>query len=281
MLNCKKLCFIILVAIFFISNVSMSYASSVNQEATGILTTFTASQVKVGTLSCPITASTEYEDSNSLPISRTRFAVGDQVRLRCRDGEAKNLKLLGGSSSSSSSNSSSNSSSSSSSNSSSSSRSSSNSSSSSSSADVKDRNLKDSLNVVDGISSSVTSVIRFQSSNRGKEQKLTASVKIPVPNSIPLTATIEDANNLELFLTLFRRGTAYAQCILKYSKSLTTSAEHKLDVRKENSKVRSRKGFCDMNLSRDGIQKGVPSVRKGDTTTLEEISSGVFMEGVL
>lgn len=262
---------------------SVVMASNDDTEVTGALAAFNSASVRVGALTCAVNAGTEFEDSNSNHISRSRFSVGDRVRLRCRDGVARNLKLLNGSgSSSSSSSNSSDSSSSDSSSSSSSSRSSS--SSSSSGSGSADRNLRDSLTALDGVTTSAVATVRYQSSDNGREKKLIASVKVPAPSTTPPAQDLSEAAALNLTLTLFRRGTAYAQCTLEYDRDTQVSgvpaAEFKLDVRKV-ARLRNRKGYCDVNLTRDGVQNGLPNSRKRDTVTIEEETAGVFLEGTL
>jgi hypothetical protein len=84
-------------------------------------------------------------------------------------------------------------------------------------------------------------------------------------------------------ITLFRSGVAFATCFLKFdgvkTKSGNSTAEYKLEIKRSEGRLRSKKGLCDIDLSTTEIQRGLPAILKGDTVVLEEAAAGVFMDG--
>lgn len=284
--NKKRL--LAIVACLFVAS-GTAQAKDTDQQSTGPITSLTSTSITVQSLQCALTTSTEYEDGQSNKISRSRLEVGTPVRLRCRDGKARNVSLLSGSGSSSSS--SSNSSESSESSSSSSSAGSSSSSASGSpgnggnNGSSKDRNIRSSFSPLAGVSTSLNGKVRFQSSERGKEQKLTGSLELPVPSTFPAASTLVEARVLLFSVTFFRTGTAFARCVFESddsdNKESATSAEFALDVRKNKAKVRSKKGSCDLDMSDQATKIGVPVLKKGDSVIVEEAVAGVLLEATL
>lgn len=91
------------------------------------------------------------------------------------------------------------------------------------------------------------------------------------------------AATLPLTFTLFRSGVAYATCTLKFdgikTKSASSTAEYKLEIKRSEGKIRYKKGSCDVDLTTIEIQRGLPAILRGDTVVLEETVAGVFMDG--
>lgn len=278
---------IIVIGVSMLVGAEVTLAKDSDQEVSGVLSAFSSSLAKVGELACTLTSGTEYEDSFGNSISPSRFSPGDQVRLRCRSGNAKNLKLLDESSSSSSSSSSDSSSSSassdassssSSSSSSRSSRSSSSSSSSSQSLQSGDQRLSASLKALQGISSNMRGKIRYSRSRISKTRRLNISFSLALPSSLPGLADSADAAALNLSVTLFRKGLAYANCGLSLASLTGSNAKFNLALRKIGSKLKQRSGSCDLDLSEEQIQTGFPVIRRKDLLILEDRDLGAFME---
>jgi len=132
---------------------------------------------------------------------------------------------------------------------------------------------------------------RAQPSVKGEIEKFEVELQIPFPNS--LFASQVDALAAELELTLSRKGVAYAKCILdpeeeddddsSFARSARSrgddddddnvapanpSVEFKLELKKKIRRSRVRleesRGVCDLDLTVDGIQSGIPKVVRGD-----------------
>lgn len=106
---------------------------------------------------------------------------------------------------------------------------------------------------------------------------------MPIPSIQPAAPTNDAAAALPLTITLFRSGVAYATCTLKFdgveTKSAGSTAEYKLEIKRSEGKIRYKKGSCDTDLTTTEIQRGLPAVLRGDTVVLEEVATGVFMDG--
>lgn len=251
----------------------MANASDEDIEVRGTLNALSSSSATVGTTTCIVNSSTDFEDTNSNPISRSDFTVGDNVKMKCRNGIAKELELKNESSSSSSS-----------SNSSSSSSKSSSSKSSDNSDSGSEKSFKSKLT---GETTTATGKAEYQSSREDGsiERSLKVTAKIPAPSDVPAAATLEDASALNLVVNLVRGSTNYARCTMDFDRissiKNTPAAEYRVDLKRVKRKIRDKGGECDINLELDGVQSGVPAMRKRDTITIEEGSAGVFLSGQL
>ncbi|BBL74090.1 hypothetical protein [Methylomagnum ishizawai] len=114
-----------------------------------------------------------------------------------------------------------------------------------------------------------------------------AELRIPLPAdalAIPDRATAETAT---LSLTLSRAdGTAYAECDFDLTKtkrnkrSGLVNAEYKIQIGLRRGVLQERFGLCDIDLSTEGAQQGVPAVQAGDSATVTTDTNGAaFLQG--
>ncbi|MBN8550245.1 MAG: hypothetical protein J0M12_13080 [Deltaproteobacteria bacterium] len=244
-----------------------AFARDGDQISRGTISAITANRVTVGSLSCPTNGGTEYEDLQGNPIPRSRFNVGDVVKLVCRGSSAHSLEMENDNGGGSNSN---------------------GGGGNGGSTDVK---LKDRFAPPDGVTTGAVGKVDYRNkpNGAGRDDRLTITVKVPVPSEVPAAATFAEARALDLSAVLSRDGTPYARCTLGYDHRTAVrsvvAAEHKIDLRYEmkNSKLKlkSSKGRCDTNLALDGVQSGFPSVEAGDTIVIEDSLAGDILEGTL
>ncbi|MBL7662110.1 hypothetical protein JNK13_05085 [bacterium] len=240
----------------------------------GTLAAITENSVTVADLTCPTNRSTEYEDLNGNTIPRSSFNPGDLVKLKCRSGVAHSLEMeddIGGGSGSGSGN-------------------------GGSSGNNKKRSkmkkplrLSASLSAFEGVPTSARGEAKLRLKNNGskRDDRFTIEVKVPVPSAVPAANTIGEASALAFTAVISRSGAPYAQCFLRYDHETTLNgviaAEHKVDVRddgkRSRSRTRNKKGSCDVDLNQSGVQRGLPFVKRGDEVVIEDSLSGSILKG--
>ncbi len=127
---------------------------------------------------------------------------------------------------------------------------------------------------------------RYESETEGRksERKLTIQVKrkYAADETVPATAPAVNAS-------LIRNSVEYADCTLKFDRYVTkygkTYAEYKLDLREKVRRglttLRSKKGSCDLNLSLEDSQNGLPDIASGDQVLVFETDSENVVSQIL
>lgn len=250
----------------------------------GPIAQLSPSSVTVGGLTCPITGGTEFENQAGARISLSDFAIGDYVKLVCRDGEAHSLELEdagsggGGSDDSGSGDD----------NSSGSGGSDDNGGDDSSRGGSDDNTrLGSRLLPMSGSGSSAVGKVNYRNKVNGsnRDDRFKITVKIPVPSEVPSVANFDEGANLNLRALLQRNGVPYAECALEYDhRSLikgVPAVEYKAEVRfklkKSRYRARFAKGMCDTDLATDGVQRGFPVVQSGDEVIVSDSAAGAFL----
>lgn len=273
----------------------------------GAIQAIDATSVTVNGKSCTISASTKFEGSNDTLLTLADFKVGDSVHLQCRDGIARELEQEQESSNPQPSASPSPSASASpsatpspkhrdddrddDSNQRDDNRGKGRSDGKSSPDDTGTREVKARLSAAPNVSTQARGRVEYKSegNSRKLERRFRAWVSLPLPSSIPAAADINASAALSLGLTLSRAGTAYAHCQLAFDApeaqenddSPAARAQYRLDVRVRGNKLPSSRGSCDLDLTTEGVQSGVPSIQKGDSVAIDETNAGVFLVGSL
>ena len=299
------------------STVLPALAKDGDTSVRGSLRSLTSSIVTVARVSCTITRATKFQDSNQVLVSASAFTVGDMVKLQCRDGLARELEMENEISSVPSTPTPTATATPEASPSPSASATPSTRETPSATATPKPRTEDDDskedvssrqgdgsvnkplivsfgefqarLKAVSGVVTRGKGKVEYKAEGKGKKakQRLTASVKFPLPSNTPLAKTLAEARLLNISATLSKKGVAYAHCTLAFDASSDDSArddsalfaEFKLDLRSQNAKTSAKKGTCDTDLSTEGIQSGIPAITRGDTLTIEEDTSGVILNG--
>ena len=204
-------------------------AKSGDDISRGQISAITASGVTVGSLSCPTNGGTEYEDISGNSIPRSRFSVGDVVKLVCRNGSAHSLEMEHDNGGGSSSN-------------------------NNGGGGGSDTKLKGRLSAIDGVATSAVGKVEYRNKPNaaGRDDRFKITVKIPVPSSVPVAGNYIEARSLDLTAKLSRDGTAYAECTLGYDHRTlvkgVVAAEHKIELRYEqkgsNLWLKHSKGRC-------------------------------------
>lgn len=108
--------------------------------------------------------------------------------------------------------------------------------------------------------------------NKGLAQ-FKAGLKLNLPSTatgIVDRATAEDA---VITATLSNAGVAYAECTFGFDRVKRNAAQYAIALKEVSRKggisVRQNKGVCDTDLSRDGVQAGMPRVKAGDLAVFE------------
>lgn len=150
--------------------------------------------------------------------------------------------------------------------------------------------LSTTLSAAEGVDTESKGRVHWTTKEKGEKtrDRLQAKVIIPLPSVVPLVATPQDAQELEVRLVLSREGTAYAHCLLP----LQNVGEEKEGLRKaryvlhleqkiqhhEVREVNHKGGSCDLDLAQEGIQEGIPRPVAGDTIDVDADGS-VFLHG--
>jgi hypothetical protein len=257
-----------LVVLGFVAVAGLAEAKSSDVVQRGDLAALSASSVTVGSLTCPITGRTEFEDLNGNRVTAAAFSIGDFVKLKCRNGVAKSLELEdegsgGGGDKDGDDNGNGK-------------------GKGNGGGGNRDRTrLNTRLSAISGVATLAQGASRLKKriDDKKNDNRFRVKVKVPVPSTVPVAATVEAARALTISAILARDGVAYATCSLVYDEDALLdslpAAEYKLDVRNGHIK----KGFCDVDLVTTGEQSGVPAVRALDTITIEEALSGDFLIG--
>ena len=107
-----------------------------------------------------------------------------------------------------------------------------------------------------------------------KKTEFEAEVKVPVPSASLSLDTLAEATGATLTLYLTdATGADYAECDFDLSKTeksrkrgvISYSAEYKIKLTNRNGYLQEKAGVCDIDLTKDGIQPGIPTLKAGDT----------------
>jgi Ni/Co efflux regulator RcnB len=131
-------------------------------------------------------------------------------------------------------------------------------------------------------SSSFATTARSKADYRVKNKETRFTVNLHLPFAADSISSIDEAKTLQVKVSLSRTGTTYAECsmVIDDDNEENASVEFKLDVRKKSNKLlRTKKGTCDIDLTKSGTQKGIPALQDGDTISIREESRGDFMVG--
>jgi hypothetical protein len=158
--------------------------------------------------------------------------------------------------------------------------------------------LRDRLSLVDGVVSSASGISDFRSEVKKKHthSRFRIQVKIPLPSAIPAVANEAEARALPMSGTLSRDGVAYAICSLQFDQideqfeeeddgvptALTAHfrADMESTVKGSKTRLKRRRGSCDIDLATEGVQKGVPAVADGDTVVVTHgLLDSALLEG--
>lgn len=119
-----------------------------------------------------------------------------------------------------------------------------------------------------------------------KEDSLEAKIKLPVPSLNYGVSDSASASSADVTLLLKRNNSGYASCMLDYDEMKRTRyglrAEYELELKLKlkNGSIESKfkKGTCDTDLTKDGIQSDFPNIASGDQYSISvngiEIFSG-------
>lgn len=103
---------------------------------------------------------------------------------------------------------------------------------------------------------------------KNEKNKLEVKVNLTVPDPALNIVSEDDALNSEVGVLLSRDNAAYAFCKLRVDdieqEHGKTVAEFKLSLEKKGSGVKSKKGYCDIDLSTPDNQVGFPNIQSGD-----------------
>ena len=114
-----------------------------------------------------------------------------------------------------------------------------------------------------------------------KERRLKISVKLP-KGTVPLVSSLAEAQALDFEAVITRGATVLATCGLDIDNTPEkTYFEYQLDVRVKKGKTRESKGSCDVDPATDGIQSGVPVLKKSDLVSIQEATAGAMFSGSL
>jgi hypothetical protein len=116
--------------------------------------------------------------------------------------------------------------------------------------------------------------------------RIVAMMVVPLPSVTPAIADEAAAATADIRLSLSREGVKYAECLMPLSaleseteEGVTTlSAQYKVDIeitkKKRGTSMRVRRGSCDTDLATEGLQQGVPQLKKGDIATIGSAVAG-------
>lgn len=266
-MNTKNILAAFLITGGIVTAVHPAFAKDGDIERRGSIGALSASSVTVNDLTCPITSNTEFEGLQGQRISVSQFAVGDIVKLVCRNGTAHSLELENDNG---------------------------NSNSDDDGSDDRGRNSGSGNSrevrvrarfVSPGAPASTARAkldFRQKSNGSKRDDRFKLTVKIPVPSSLPPINSLDEAEALLLTAVLTRDGVPYAECDLSYDRVAIAGAimraEFKLDVRARGRKARvalkNSKGSCDVDPASDGLQSGFPQLKRGDILQIIEAHYG-------
>lgn len=129
---------------------------------------------------------------------------------------------------------------------------------------------------VKGWAKRVTSAIRQTNGSVLTSDAFEGALLVPLP-SVNLDLT--SAKQAAVSVVLSRGGSAYAECNLDLRTVLTNGvAEYKVAVKNLGGYLKAYYGVCDTNLTKGGIQLGVPRVHIDDQVTAE-LAGAAFAYG--
>lgn len=273
-----------------------AFAREENVIARGRLLTLSSTTIKVGTLSCSVNNSTEYRDINDRAISASAFTIGENVKLKCRDGVAHELEKEGSSSTPTPSATSTPVGT----------RTPSVTPTSNDNRNDDDDNRRGDDKRSDNSQREIVFERRLKrvadvaTRSKGKlEYKLKVnkretrgllklSVKVPVPSTIPAVADQDAAGSLALKAKFSRADTKdntnFAQCNFAFDRLVENEdggifAEYKVTIETRKGSLSSKKGSCDIDLTAEGEQSGLPRLKKGDSVVVEDATALGFLAG--
>jgi hypothetical protein len=262
-----------------------AYARDNEVRQRGPIAQLSSTSVTVAGLTCPITAGTEFENRAGARISLSEFAVGDYVKLVCRDGEAHSLELEDEGSGSGGSDDDGAADDGDSSNSGGSDDKGGDDSSRGGSDD--DTRLSSRLLPMSGSGSGAVGKVNYRNKVNGsnRDDRFKITVKIPVPSEVPAVVGFDDGASLNLSALLLRNGVPYAECTLEYDHrsfikgvpAVEYKAEVRFKLKKSRFRARFAKGMCDTDLATDGVQRGFPVVQSGDEVVVSDSAAGAFL----
>lgn len=149
--------------------------------------------------------------------------------------------------------------------------------------------LSTTLSPAEGVDTQGKGRVHWTSKEKGEKtrDRLQAKVVIPVPSTVPLVGTEQDAQQLQIRLVLSHEGAAYAQCFLNSLKvdeetEESREARYHLHVEQKvhHGTIKSviHRGSCDIDLAQDGIQDGIPRPVAGDMLDVDA-GGAVFLHG--
>ena len=265
----------ITLALLVVTSICQVWASDSDIIQRGNIQSLSASAVRVQGVTFELAASTEYKDLNDLPISLSDFAVGDYVKVKGQLVDstlvAEELEKESDGSGSGDDNSGGN--------------------------DGIDQNnpsnndsAKDSESRLRARLASTGALPRVTGSIESRKEVKSGRSSARFSGNIKITVVSTAETTEEIALRLFRGATQVADCTLAFDRSGVDSrgnayAQYKIDLIKKGSKVRTKKGLCDTDLTLEGTQLALPEVRSGDTASgiriLTDINSSIETETIL
>lgn len=99
-------------------------------------------------------------------------------------------------------------------------------------------------------------------------ESFVAMVGVQVPSKIPGFATLKEAMNADVRISISNNGVAFAECLLAVEPVTSRSAVHfAVDLASFWDEVKPNKGICDVDLKTPGLQVGIPVLSYKDRLT--------------
>jgi hypothetical protein len=256
----NKLKLAIALAVLSLTSICQVWASDDDIIQRGNIQTLSTSSVRVQGVSFGLVASTEYKDLNDLPISLSAFAVGDYVKVKGQlinnvlvaeelekesDGSGSGDDNSGGNGGIDENNSGNN---------------------------GNDDSAKDTESRLRARLASTGALARVTGSLESRKEKKSGRSSARFSGNIKVPAFNTTNMNEEISILVYRGATQIAACSLAFDRSGVDSrgnaySEYKIDLVKKGSKVRTKKGLCDTDLTLEGTQLALPEIRSGDTVS--------------
>ena len=270
--------------------------------ARGSLLTLSNTTVTVGTLTCNVDSSTEYRDVNDRPILASAFTIGERVKLKCRGGIAHELEKERSSSSPTPSATSTP-------NSQDDNRDRNHNGEDRSNSNRRDgerrgedrrgggrereiefeKRFKKVTDVVTTAKGKIEYKLKLKKNETRGSLKI--SVKVPVPSTVPAVADQDAAGTLALKGVFSRLDSnsvqsSFAQCDFAFDRIVENEegaifAEYKVVLENKKGTVVVKKGSCDLDLVTDGVQSGIPELKRGDKVVVQDATPLAFLEAKL